>query len=235
MNDGLISGLNVDGLKPAHQKRSRDLIIKLVDGGLEMLSDHDFDTLSIERLCAHTQVTIGSFYARFDSKEAFVLTLQRVAVEQARSWSKKNYVPGRIPNDSLAHLLAWFVKGTVNWYRRNEGLVRASLRKASSDPRAWTPIRELGRMQLDQMLPHINWMLGTEPTKERDDTVRFAFQVMNGTLNNMVLINPGPFSIHHPETPHLLARAMLKLIENASKMEQNGVGAEPRAQSRKSK
>lgn len=212
MTAGLIGDLDVEGLKPAHQKRSRELVSKLLAGGLELLNTHDFDTLSIEKLCAHTNVTVGSFYARFETKDAFVLTMQRLVVEQAREWSAQNYVIGRVPDDNLAHLLGWFVKGTVNWYRRHEGLVRASLRRASSDPTSWTPIRELGQMQLDQMLPLINGKLGTEPTPERDDAIRFAFQVMNGTLNNMIQINPGPFSVHHPNTSRLLARTMLKLI-----------------------
>lgn len=214
MYDNLIGDVDVQGFKPAHQKRSRDLALKLLAGGLELLETHDFDTLSIERLCAHTNVTIGSFYARFETKDAFVQTMQRLVVQQAREWSIQNYVPGRVPDDSLAHLLAWFVKATVNWYRRNEGLVRASLRRASSDPKSWTPLRELGQMQVDQMLPLINRMLGAKPTSERDDAIRFAFQVMNGTLNNMVLINPGPFSIHHANTPRMLASTVLKLISD---------------------
>ncbi len=214
MDDGLIGDLDVQGLKPAHQKRSRDLVAKLLTGGLELLKSHDFDTLSIERLCAHMDVTIGSFYARFETKDAFVLTMQRLVVEQAREWSTQNYVEGRVPNDSLAHLLAWFVKGTVHWYRKHEGFVRASIRRSASDPAAWTPIRELGQMQSDLMLPHIRLMLRSKPSAEQEDAIRFAFQMMNGTLNNMVLINPGPFSINHKDTHRLLAGAMLKLIED---------------------
>ncbi len=214
MDDQLIEDLSVQGLKPAHQKRSRDLVAKLLTGGLELLKTHDFDTLSIERLCAHTDVTIGSFYARFDSKDAFVQAMQRLAVEQARDWSKRVHGAGQVPNDSLAHLLAWFVKGIVHWYRMHEGLVRASLRRSASDPAAWTPIRELGQMQLDLMLPRIRAVHGGKPNAARDSAIQFAFQVMNGTLNNMVMINPGPFSIQDPKTSRMLAHTMARLIED---------------------
>ncbi len=208
--------LQVEGLKPAHQKRSRDLVLRLLNGGFELLETSDFDALSIERLCAHTDVTIGSFYARFETKDAFVNAMQRLVVAQARAWIAENYAPGRIPDDSLGHLLAWFVKGVVHWYRKHEGLVRAFLHKAAQDPAAWTPIRELGKLQLNQMLPHINACLGGRRSAARDNTIRFAFQIMNGTLNNMVLINPGPFSIHHSQTSRHLANAMLQLIEAGS-------------------
>jgi len=43
--------------------------------------------------------------------------------------------------------------------------------------------------------------------------VLFAFQIMHGTLNNMILINPGPFTIHHPNTGRMLATAMRNLLE----------------------
>jgi AcrR family transcriptional regulator len=213
MDDALLGKLDVDGLKPTHQKRSRDLVLKLLNGGLELLRTTDFDNLSIDRLCDHTDVTIGSFYARFETKDAFVEAMQKLVVAQARERISKSYTAGRVPNDSLAHLLAWFVKGTVTWYRENEGFLRASLRRAASDPTAWTPIRDLGEMQVDRMLPHILAQLGKTAAKEQDSNIRFAFQIMTGTLNNMVLINPGPFSIHHPQTSRRLADVMVRLIE----------------------
>ena len=56
-------------------------------------------------------------------------------------------------------------------------------------------------------------LLGRPTTKADEDAIRFAFQILSGTMNNMVLINPGPFSIHDDATPRMLSRAMLKLIE----------------------
>ena len=110
--------------------------------------------------------------------------------------------------------MAWFVKGVVLWHRQHEGLIRASLRRAASDQTAWTPFRELSDMQFDQMLPLINTMLGPKQAADRESAIRFAFQILRSTLYNMVLIGPGPFSIHHASTPRLLATAMLKLIED---------------------
>lgn len=219
MDDALIDMLDVEGLKPTHQKRSRDLVLKLLVGGLELLETNDFDSLSIERLCDHTAVTVGSFYARFETKDAFVEAMQKVAVAKARDLIAKSYTRGRVPDDSLAHLMAWFVKGTVNWYRENEGLLRASLRRATSDPTAWTPLRDLGELQFDRMLPHFVSMLGETAARERDANIRFAFQIMSGTLNNMVLINPGPFSVHHPHTSRRLADVMVRLIESRPNIE----------------
>ncbi len=214
MNEQIIIDCDIPGVKPAHQRRSRELMVNLVNEGLALLRDYDFDGLSIETICERCETTTGSFYARFESKEVFVTALQRLVVEDARINMVADYASNRIPRDSLSHLLAWISKGSVTWYRRNEGLVRACLRRAGSDPGIWTPMRELGALQVSLALPQILALPAGRATRPEKQYVLFAFQILHGTLNNMVQINPGPFSIHHPNTGRMLATAMLNLIEH---------------------
>lgn len=215
MNEQIIIACDVPGVRPARQRRSRELMVSLVNEGLTLLNDHDFDSLSIEAICERCNTTTGSFYARFESKEVFVTALQRLVVEDTRINMIANYKSN--PRDSLPHLLAWISKGALIWYRRNEGLVRACLRRAGNDPEIWTPMRELGELQVGLALPQILNLRTRQvsPSIKQSDKhyVQFAFQILHGTLNNMVLINPGPFSIHHPNTGRMLTTAMLNLIE----------------------
>jgi AcrR family transcriptional regulator len=213
VNEQIIIDCNIPGVKPALQRRSRELMVNLVNEGLALLNDHDFDTLSIETICERCNTTTGSFYARFESKEVFVTALQRLVVEDTRINMVANFQSNRAPRDSLPYLLAWIVKGAVTWHRRNEGLVRACLRRAGSDPGIWTPMRELGELQVDLALPQILNLLPGRTSHAEKQYVLFAFQILHGTLNNMVLINPGPFTIHHPNTARMLATAMRNLIE----------------------
>ena len=214
MNEQIIIDCDIPGVRPAYQRRSRELMISLVNEGLALLNDFDFDSLSIEAICERCNTTTGSFYARFESKEVFVTALQRLVVEDTRIDMVANFE--RAPRDSLPHLLAWISKGAVRWYLRNEGLVRACLRRAGSDPSIWTPIRELGELQVNLALPRILNLLPGRTSRSEKQHVLFAFQILHGTLNNMVLINPGPFSIHHPHTGRMLATAMFNLIERRS-------------------
>lgn len=213
MDEQIIIDCDIPGVRPARQRRSRELMVSLVNEGLALLTDHDFDTLSIETICGRCHTTTGSFYARFESKEAFVTALQRLVVEETRVNMVANYQSNRAPRDSLPYLLAWISKGAVTWYRRNEGLVRACLRRAGSDPGIWTPMRELGELQVSLALPQILRLLPRRTSSFEKQYMLFAFQILHGTLNNMVLINPGPFTIHHPNTGRMLATAMLNLIE----------------------
>lgn len=212
LDEQLIATVRIAGLRPTQQQRSRELVVRLMNEGLALLEKHDFESLSIETLCQRCDATVGSFYARFAGKDAFVDALQRLVVEDARRDLAASYASDRLPRDSLAHLLAWIAKGGVVWMRRHHGLVRASLRRASGDRRSWTPMRELGRLHVEHALPHIE-RLAPRRDARLEDRIRFAFQMLYGTLNNMVLIDPGPYSLRDARTPRLLAVAMQRLIE----------------------
>lgn len=213
MDVTLIADLALDGVRPPRQQRSRDLMAGLLRAGLDLLKDRDFDRLSIADLCAATGITVGSFYARFDGKAAYLQALQRAVVEDTRRAMRRDYCADAAWPRGLPGFIDWVVGGGVKWYRRYEGLVRASLRHAGSDPAAWTPLRDLGGERIELALPVALGLLGRPATKADEDAIRFAFQILAGTMNNMVLINPGPFSIHDDATPRMLSRAMLKLIE----------------------
>ncbi len=202
------------GMRPAAQARSRDLVLRLFNEGLGLLREVDFDGLSIEALCARSGATIGAFYSRFENKEAFVGALQRIVVAQARQRVIADYESNAAPDGSVADLARWIARGAIAWYRRYEGLVRASLRRANGETEMWTPMRELGELQISHALPR---MLALVPAQARDgveDRARFAFQMLFGTINNMVLINPGPYTIHHPATAPMLAAAMAQYVES---------------------
>ncbi|MBM3620967.1 MAG: TetR/AcrR family transcriptional regulator [Alphaproteobacteria bacterium] len=213
MDATLVAQLDIPGMRPAKQKRSRDLVAELMRAGLALLKDRDFDRLSIADLCAATNITVGSFYARFDGKEAYIRALQSGVVEEARRAMRRDYRADIAWPRGLAGFIEWIVGTSVAWNRRYEGLVRASLRQAGRDPAAWTPLRELGQERVALALPIALSLLGRPPVVGDEDAIRFAFQILSGTVNNMILINPGPFSIHDEATPRMLSRAMLKLIE----------------------
>lgn len=213
MDEQLIADLSVDGMRPAQQRRTRELVVRMFETGRELLRDRDFDSLSIEDLCKGAGTTVGSFYARFESKEVFITALQRVVVDETTLRMESDYASQRVPDDSLEHLLSWVTKGAAVFYRANEGLVRASLRQTSREPHAWTPMRVLGQTQVRLAAPRIMALVEKPLRSGMSEAIQFAFQILHGTLNNMVLIDPGPFAIHDTGTPRMLATAMLRLIE----------------------
>ena len=113
----------------------------------------------------------------------------------------------------------WIATGAIAWHRRYEGLVRASLRRATGEAETWTPIRELGELQISYALPRMLALVPAEARTGAEERVRLAFQILFGTLNNMILINPGPYTIHHPETGRMLAQSMTLFILHPAREE----------------
>ena len=214
MDESLVDSIALPGLRPARQQRSRTVLLRLVAQALEMLKSRDFDALSVAELCAAVDVTVGSFYTRFDSKEVFLEFVQRLVLEESRRRLMADLVPERHAGRALADFLEHLMRGSVSWYRRYEGLLRASLRQAERDPGAWAPIRENGRFQVERALPIILALTGREGDRRTAEAARFAFQLAYGTLNNMLLVDPGPYRLADPATPRRLAQAMLLVIEN---------------------
>lgn len=213
MDAALLDTLDLPGVFPARQERSRAVVLALVGAGLDLLRDRGFEALSIADLCAAAGVTTGSFYARFESKEAFLHAVQQLVVAESLRDMEARLRPERYAGMSLRDFLGRLAAHAVRWRRRHEGFIRASLRAAQADVGAWSPMRELGREQVERALPIILGLLGPAAGPAAESGVRFAFQILFGTLNNMTLVDPGPFGIHDAATPRLLAEAMARLIE----------------------
>lgn len=209
MDEALVASIKSPGMRPGLQRRSRETAARLIGAGVELLDTNDFADLSIELVCATAEVTVGSFYARFDSRDAYLVALQRLVFEQARQQIEAVYA-GALPGDSLDNLLAYIVRATIAWYRKHEGFLRAMLRQAGQQPDSWAPLRDLGRLQAERALPHIAKLAGRKMSVESQ--TRLAFQVLHGTLNNMVQIDPGPLRLHDRGAAHQLSAVLAALI-----------------------
>ena len=109
----MLERFEAEGMRPAQQARSRALVIRLFNEGLTLLREVDFDGLSVDALCARADSTIGAFYSRFESKEAFINALQRVVVAVTRKVIVHGYEADGAPRDNLEHLVAWIAKGAT--------------------------------------------------------------------------------------------------------------------------
>src|SRR6476659_981411 len=70
---------NLPGVTPSRQQRSRETTAALLQAGAELLRARSLGELSIEALCAKVGATVGAFYSRFESKEAYFNALMALA------------------------------------------------------------------------------------------------------------------------------------------------------------
>ena len=89
--------IDFPGVAPSRQKRSRETTLALLQAGAEMLRGRSLAELSIETLCARVGATVGAFYSRFDSKEAYFNALVALAARDGETLEFPP--PEQIPGD----------------------------------------------------------------------------------------------------------------------------------------
>lgn len=208
---------DLPGVRPGTQKRSKELVDRLFATAFELLRERDFDELTIDEMCAKAGATVGSFYARFDNKSAFVVALQHLVFERTMRSLSADRAAGRVPLADLETFVAWLCHGTVVWFQRYEGFIRASSKRGSVDPSAWEPLRSLGVEKADWCLPLFRQLVGTQAGHGFELSVRSSLQVLHGTLNNIVLVDPGPLRLHDAGTPRFLSCVVLSSVRGGLK------------------
>lgn len=196
-----------EGVTPPRQKRGARTERALLDAGRRLLRRRHFDALRIEEICADAGLTTGAFYRRFASKDAYLRYLQSAAVAAAEAALDEIHAKvSRHPGNSLQHL-GVFTAGMIAWCRAHEGVLKASLQRASRQPRAWAPFRRIPKLVL---LCLRNSLRNSLPAKQASArALAAAYQIAAGTVINMMINDPGPMRLRDPGLASELARAML--------------------------
>lgn len=207
--------MELPGVNPARQKRSREMTEALLEAGKRLLARRSLAELSVEELCASIGASVGAFYSRFQSKEAYFQALQLLACRRATEALAGDGAPERFAGRPLAEICLAIAKGGVGWMRAYEGVARAALQHGGTHPARWTPFKELGREVQERWRPLLLTRLGRGARRRNERAVGFAFQLLYGTMVNIVLNDPGPLSLGDPDLPEQLARAMAAALRGA--------------------
>lgn len=224
MTDGLhVAGWpliqDLPGILPTRQRRSQETTVALLEAGAAMLRDCAFDELSIDDLCARVGVTIGAFYGRFESKDAFFSALVSLATNGCMA-----AIDLAIANDDRTHasletVCHDMVAVVTEAIRDNQGVLRAAMQYKAVQPARWMTVRETGSGIVERATPLLLAQMGPGRRAAKERTVGFAFQMVFGTLINAVLNKPKLIALDEPEMIDRLALAMfLQLNHEASQI-----------------
>ena len=178
-----------------------------------MLRTRSLAELSIEALCTEVGATVGAFYSRFDSKEAYFNTLVELAARDGNALLSQVMRNGHLADASLRELSRLLVDGIVGWMQSHQGVLRAALQHDDTRPDRWTRFKELARTTVAAATPPLLGAMGKRRRSAKTRTIAFGFQVVFGTLVNAILNDPGPLSIHEDEMAVRLSNCLLQLLE----------------------
>lgn len=178
------------GIQPSRQLRSIRTALALLKAGEALLMDRAFETLSIEDLCAAAGTTVGGFYGRFESKQAFFVSMQQYACLRGEL-ALMRFVEKNVTEDAALDVICReLVEMLVKNYRAILGVMRATLQHPLGH--MWDVFRELGDKQRAVLTQRISPHLAHLPAERQALRIQFSHQVIIGMLVHATLNNPGP-------------------------------------------
>jgi len=200
----------LDGVHPVRQTRGRRTRDRLLNAGQKLIAKHSIDALSVADIARAANCSVGAFYQRFRDKNAFFRALIAHYLAAGRAATLALYANEN--DDRLIHTL---VVETAGRFRRYAGLIRSAIRMRMEDSTIWDPIRLSGHFNADRFIEWLTRHHGRSLGADEELTVRFAFQMLYGTLNNAVLNQPGPLDIEDPAFVEQLERAFRLVLNSA--------------------
>ena len=175
---------------PVKQTRARETRDRLLAAGFKLLRRKHFDELSVADIARGAGCAVGSFYLRFIDKDQYFLAIAEMRREQSRgllaTWYDGVTRQSLVPR-AVARELEFVLEHPNFW--------RAALRKGAIDPAFWQEFRDLGRQSVEKFLECHAALRGRESSEAEIEHIRFAFQLVRGTLNNTLMNQPGPFKL----------------------------------------
>lgn len=205
--------LDFPGVTPSRQKRSREMTAALLRAGADMLRTRSLAELSIEALCAKVGATVGAFYSRFESKEAYFNALMELAARDGERRLSTMTGNAQLADTGLAELCRLLVGGIIDWIRNHEGVLRAALQHDDTRPDKWNTFKGLARATAAGAAPPLLRAMGKGHAAAKTRAIAFGLQVVLGTLVNAILNDPGPLSVHDGEMEDRLSGCLLLLLQ----------------------
>jgi AcrR family transcriptional regulator len=188
--------------KRARQKRGQLTYDTLIGTAFELLDAHEFDDVTIAGLTKHAGYSVGAFYAQFKSKDELLEAMVERHLEE-RHRTRVRLIGDLADKRHVTELVA----DIVRYYWKRRRFWRAALARSMREPDFWEPIRKHGREFASLFISRLSLQTNRPLTEEEQTNIRFAFQIMFGTINNTIINRPGPIFMDEELFIANLARA----------------------------
>lgn len=199
-------------LQPPRQRRAKETEQALLTAGRELLAQRDFASVSVAQIAAACQVSVGAFYGRFRDKMAFFDALRTLVMEETDASVARYLNEGRWAETPPRQIVEKTMRFLLTGCHNNRGVIRASLKHATTRPEEWLPHQKNGQEIVDRLVALLVPRL-PGPPEEAEQHVRFAMQVVFGMIVNAVLNDPGPLTLADERLPVELTRMVASYLD----------------------
>lgn len=213
----------VSGVHLAKQARSQAKHEALLRVGRRLLQTQDLSSLSVAQLTSDAGMSVGSFYARFEDKDAWFAELVRVTGEQVLADTQQLLGSPRWRQAGSDRKVALILRHVVDVHRSHRGILRAALCDGARSQLHWPQLHTYARRVADAVHLALGEHMPQLPPAQRRQRVGIALQVVFGTLINAVLHDPGPIALDDKRMEKELAQVFLACVTPGQK----AFGGEP--------
>lgn len=201
----------IPGVKPAAQKRSRILQDKFVAAGRTLLLETRLEDISIPVLAEKAGSSVGGFYSRFESKEAFFEFLRVQMLAEHMKLHEEKLSEKRFEGKTHREISEAFVGGMLNVFSGPwRGVLREAYALIPDRPENWVPMNARGQVLRARITELYRGRL--EQTDGLEERVSIAVQLLFSALNNE-LMNPNlAFRINDPKFRFYLVASFDSLV-----------------------
>jgi AcrR family transcriptional regulator len=131
------------GALPPMQLRSVDAIQRLAAAGSALLSERDYESVSVADIAAAAGMSVGAFYTRFPSKEHLVVHLMRGLRDELEAMMQLVMSDAELDGCTIGEVMHRFLTMMADGFVRHRGLIRPAslIARQTTDPQ----LRELLR------------------------------------------------------------------------------------------
>lgn len=169
-------------LRPTLQRRSQEKLQRMLKAGRELVEQKGYAQMHIGEIVQRAGCSVGVFYERFGSKEAFFACMLEVAGEETSERVRTLLAPERWEGASAETIIREVVQNYVQWYRRNRGLYAAALSTQLDDGLNLTPFRKQFVVNCEALVALLEDRRDAFECEDLAAAVWFEMQAMNGTL-----------------------------------------------------
>ena len=128
-----MTGPELRWVRPPQQARSQETLERLLDAAEHLVAEKGFEDTPVAEVARRAGSSVGSFYARFQDKDALLHALYERYYEQAIATADAALDPARWEGARIPEILAAVVRFLVSIYREQAGLIRAFVVRNHSD------------------------------------------------------------------------------------------------------
>ncbi|MDE2434961.1 MAG: TetR/AcrR family transcriptional regulator [Sphingomonadales bacterium] len=200
-----------DVSRKPQQGRSKASLERMLAAGRELMLERGSEEFTLQEVSERGQVSIGSIYLRFESKDNLVRGVIAQALEVLAA--DEDELLGRLERDcrDLASFVPAYVEGYAEVLRRHAPLLRLTMERAAFDPLVSAPGKESALRAetnaTNAMLAHSGEFGGSDHKVKAQSSYHIVF----ATLARQLSLGSSGEAVHDYDW-NLLKREMARMV-----------------------